>query len=163
MSRKTKRLEKENLGLIRKHDGVNRNILEMVEERSQMNKEMDLLKKKNTNLEKLCRGMQAQGRGVTPAMATAPIEGVNDNENENGRTESEYEYDEDDDEDNVDDDCEDEADTVDACQGKAKSGYVAAEGVHYSPAATAVSSSKAVNGGGGGGGRTLHPGGSGSR
>lgn len=66
MSRKTKRLEKENLTLIRKHDLTNRNILEMAEERTRMNKEMDLLKKKNVNLEKLCRGMQAQGRGVVP-------------------------------------------------------------------------------------------------
>ncbi len=109
MSRKTKRLEKENLTLIRKHDQTNRNILEMAEERTRMSKEMDLLKKKNTNLEKLCRGMQAQGRGVAPVAVR--VEG--ETENENGRTESEYEYDEDeeDDEEEEEDeeDCEDGA------------------------------------------------------
>lgn len=89
MSRKTKRLEKENLTLTRKHDLTNRNILEMAEERTRTNKELELLRKKNGNLEKLCRGMQAQGRGGPVPAAEAGA----DNEEEG--TESEYEYDED--------------------------------------------------------------------
>src|SRR5882757_776406 len=70
MSKKTKRLEKENVNLTRKQEATNRNILEMAEERTRTqremarkDKEMELLRKKNENLEKLCRGMQAQGRG----------------------------------------------------------------------------------------------------
>ncbi|KAI9660859.1 MAG: hypothetical protein M1829_006424 [Trizodia sp. TS-e1964] len=62
MSKKTKRLEKENLHLTRKHDSTNRNILEMAEERTRTSKEIEALKRKNLNLEKLCRGMQDQGR-----------------------------------------------------------------------------------------------------
>ncbi|KAI9817006.1 MAG: hypothetical protein M1826_001702 [Phylliscum demangeonii] len=63
MSKKTKRLEKDNLNLSRKHDMTNRNIIEMAEERTRLSEEMDQLRKKNESLEKLCRGMQAQGRG----------------------------------------------------------------------------------------------------
>src|SRR4051812_15944378 len=66
MSKKTKRLEKENLALSRKHEVTNANIIKMAEERNRTHKELDLLRKKNENLEKLCRGMQAQGRGIIP-------------------------------------------------------------------------------------------------
>lgn len=97
MSKKTKRLEKENVNLTRKQEATNRNILEMAEERTRTqremarkDKEMELLRKKNENLEKLCRGMQAQGRGQ-----------VNMNDLDVGDddgTESEYEYEDEDDE-----------------------------------------------------------------
>ncbi|KAI9789626.1 MAG: hypothetical protein M1833_002289 [Piccolia ochrophora] len=93
MSKKTKRLEKENLNLTRKHDLTNRNILEMATERTRLTREIDTLKKKNGNLEKLCRGMQAQGRGGPAAGAFE--------EDEEG-TESDYEDDEDEDEDGSD-------------------------------------------------------------
>lgn len=63
MSKKTKRLEKENHNLTRKHELTSSNILQMAEDRQKAAKELELLKKKNENLEKLCRGMQAQGRG----------------------------------------------------------------------------------------------------
>lgn len=62
MSKKTKRLEKENLTLTRKHDLTNRNILEMAEERTRQNKEMETLRKKSTTLENTIRLMQEQGR-----------------------------------------------------------------------------------------------------
>lgn len=62
MSKKTKRLEKENLNLTRKHDLTNRNILEMAEERTRVNKEMETLRKKNNTLESVIRRMQDQGR-----------------------------------------------------------------------------------------------------
>ena len=68
MSKKTKRLEKENLTLSRKHEATNNNILKMAEERTKTHKELELLRKKNENLEKLCRGMQAQGRGQVPPL-----------------------------------------------------------------------------------------------
>ncbi|WEW60014.1 hypothetical protein PRK78_005496 [Emydomyces testavorans] len=63
MSKKTKRLEKENLTLTRKHDQTNRNILEMAEERTRNNEELEKWRKKSNNLEALCRRMQQQGRG----------------------------------------------------------------------------------------------------
>ncbi|KAF2141833.1 uncharacterized protein K452DRAFT_308888 [Aplosporella prunicola CBS 121167] len=66
MSKKTKRLEKENLVLTRKQEATNKNILEMAEERTRTQQEMEKLRRKNENLEKLCRGMQAQGRGQVP-------------------------------------------------------------------------------------------------
>lgn len=87
MSKKTKRLEKENLNLTRKHDLTNRNILEMAEERTKINKEMETLRKKNNTLESVIRRMQDQGRA--PAGAGA-LDG-----DEEG-TESDYEEEEDD-------------------------------------------------------------------
>ena len=62
MSKKTKRLEKENLSLTRKHDSTNRSIVEMAEERTKVLKEIEQVRKKNTTLESLIRRMQAQGR-----------------------------------------------------------------------------------------------------
>jgi len=54
----------------------------MAEERQRMNKESNDLQKKNEHLEKLCRGMQAQGRGRVADVAQ--IEGgVNGNGNGN--------------------------------------------------------------------------------
>ena len=64
MSKKTKRLEKENLSLTRKQELTNRNILEMAEERTRVNKEVESLRKKNTTLESIVRRMQDQGRGA---------------------------------------------------------------------------------------------------
>jgi hypothetical protein len=100
MSKKTKRLEKENLTLTRKHEATNQNILKMAEERTKMNREVELLRKKNANLEKLCRGMQAQGRGQI-ALA--------EQEDDDG-TESEYDEEDYDDEgsEEYDDDTEEE-------------------------------------------------------
>ncbi|KAL4878440.1 myosin-like coiled-coil protein-domain-containing protein [Aspergillus karnatakaensis] len=92
MSKKTKRLEKENLTLTRKHDQTNRNILEMAEERTRNHEELDKWRKKSHHLEALCRRMQAQGRGQGLAV---------DLEGDDEGTESEYEEDyedEDDDE-----------------------------------------------------------------
>ena len=104
MSKKTKRLEKENLNLTRKHDLTNRNILEMAEERTKANKDMDNIRKRNDTLESLIRRMQQQGRSTG---AGQTIEGDDEG------TESEYD-DEDDyeegseEEGEYDDDTEDE-------------------------------------------------------
>ena len=103
MSKKTKRLEKENLNLTRKHDLTNRNILEMAEERTRVNKEIETLRKTNNTLESVIRRMQAQGRA--PASGTA-LEGEEDG------TESDYEedeYEEGSEEGEYDDDTEEEA------------------------------------------------------
>lgn len=112
MSKKTKRLEKQNDNLTRNKEATNRNILEMAEERTKMqkdlarkDKEIEMCKKKIESLEKLCRGMQAQGRGKV----TMPD--IEDDEDEDA-TESEYEYEEDDQDDSgaeYDDDTEEDA------------------------------------------------------
>lgn len=87
MSKKTKRLEKENLTLTRKQDLTNRNILEMAEERTRVNKEVESLRKKNTTLESVIRRMQDQGRGAGLA---------NGVEVDEDGTESDYESEEED-------------------------------------------------------------------
>lgn len=104
MSKKTKRLEKENLNLTRKHDLTNRNILEMAEERTRISKEMDTLRKRNNTLESVIRRMQDQGRGP-------PVGSTLDGDEEG--TESDYDdedYDEEEgsEEGEYDDDTEDE-------------------------------------------------------
>lgn len=104
MSKKTKRLEKENLTLTRKHDQTNRNILEMAEERSRNQDELEKWRKKCQHLETLCRRMQAQGRGQgLPAELEGDDEGTEseyeeeddyeDEEDEEGISEDEYELD----------------------------------------------------------------------
>lgn len=103
MSKKTKRLEKENLALTRKHDLTNRNIIEMAEERTKVNKDMEQLRKRNTTLESLVRRMQDQGRAPAGAGAI-----------ENDETESEYDdgdYDEEEgsEDEEYDDDTEEES------------------------------------------------------
>lgn len=92
MSKKTKRLEKENLTLTRKHDQTNRNILEMAEERTRNQEELEKWRKKSNHLEALCRRMQEQGRGQ-------PLAGELDGDDEG--TESEYEEDYEDEDDEV--------------------------------------------------------------
>ena len=94
MSKKTKRLEKENMNLTRKHDLTNQNILKMAEERTKTNLEMDSLRKKNEKLTSIINQMQKQGRGVAGGMATM-AEGSTEGEYAEGDmdgTESDYEY-----------------------------------------------------------------------
>ncbi|KAL2068719.1 hypothetical protein VTL71DRAFT_15057 [Oculimacula yallundae] len=107
MSKKTKRLEKDNMTLTRKHDLTNQNILKMAEERSRTNMEMDSLRKKNEKLTSIINQMQKQGRGVAGGMA-AMAEGSTEGEYHEGdleNTESEYDYE---DEEGEDGDGEDE-------------------------------------------------------
>jgi uncharacterized coiled-coil protein SlyX len=94
MSKKTKRLEKENNTLTRKHDLTNRNILEMAEERTKTNMEIDTLRKKNEKLTDIINQMQKQGRGLAQGIAGV-VEGSVEGEYAEGDpegTESEYEY-----------------------------------------------------------------------
>lgn len=94
MSKKTKRLEKENLALTRKHDLTNRNILEMAEERTKNNQELATLKRKNEKLTSIINQMQKQGRGAPPNMATTESSVEREyGDAELEGTESEYEYD----------------------------------------------------------------------
>ncbi|KAJ5708265.1 hypothetical protein N7488_008066 [Penicillium malachiteum] len=93
MSKKTKRLEKENHTLNRKHESTNRNILEMAEERTRNQEELDRLRRKCQHLETLCRRMQAQGRGE------GLVEPDPHMEHDDEGTESEYDDDYEDEED----------------------------------------------------------------
>ncbi|KAJ5480818.1 hypothetical protein N7539_006712 [Penicillium diatomitis] len=84
MSKKTKRLEKENHTLNRKHEQTNRNILEMAEERTRNQDELHKWRRKCQHLEALCRRMQAQGRGEGLA------DGEDHLDHDDEGTESEY-------------------------------------------------------------------------
>ena len=106
MSKKTKRLEKENLNFTRKHDLTNRNILEMAEERTKVNKEMETLRKKNNTLESVIRGMQEQGRA--PA-GTGTMEGDEEGTESDYEEDDDYEEEEGSEEGEYDDDTEEEA------------------------------------------------------
>ena len=83
MSKKTKRLEKENLALSRKHDQTSHNIIQMTEERIRTNKELEDLRGRYAKLERISRAMQDQGRKLPKGM-------VGLDEDDEG-TESEYE------------------------------------------------------------------------
>lgn len=98
MSKKTKRLEKENLNLTRKQEATNKNIFQMAEERSQSQQTIDRLARENEKLKKLCRAMQSGGYGMAGGMAGAHDPNAEFDEGLEGETESEYEdeeYDED--------------------------------------------------------------------
>lgn len=96
MSKKTKRLEKENMTLTRKHDLTNRNIIEMAEERTKTNRELQQLRKNEEKYKAIIIQMQQQGRGLPPGAETM-LDGQTDGEYAEGEgdpegTESEYEY-----------------------------------------------------------------------
>lgn len=109
MSKKTKRLEKENMNLTRKHDLTNQNILKMAEERTKTNDELKDMRKKNDKLTSIINQMQKQGRGVAGGMA-GMVAGSQEGDYVEGdleETESDYEYeDEGEDGDGEDDDDE---------------------------------------------------------
>lgn len=121
MSKKTKRLEKENLNLTRKQEATNKNIFQMAEERSQSQQTIDRLTRENEKLKNLCRAMQSGeyagvGSGVAPggdihrdAQGRLSIDELE------GETDSEYEDDEeyDEDEDEEEGEYDDEDDTED--------------------------------------------------
>lgn len=88
MSKKTKRLEKENETFRRKHDATNANIFRMAEEREGLKRRQDTAEKKAEKLMAIIRSMQQQGRKV-PASAAGVVEGE-----EEGYEGSEYSGDE---------------------------------------------------------------------
>jgi chromosome segregation ATPase len=115
MSKKTKRLERENENLKRKHDQVNGNILKMAEERNKNLGEIDELKKKLEKLNGIIKQMQQQGRGIPQGLTGTVENGYGEGDLDGD--ESEYEddeYDEGEDEevsdegDEYDDETEDE-------------------------------------------------------
>ncbi|KAL2760498.1 hypothetical protein ACRALDRAFT_2081737, partial [Sodiomyces alcalophilus JCM 7366] len=112
MSKKTKRLEKENEILKRRHEATNASIISMAEEREGMRNRTVEATKKAEKLISIIEQMQQQGRKVPPAM-TATLESCYDDNNGHGvEGEEGSEYsDEEDDEDHseeFDDDTEEE-------------------------------------------------------
>ncbi|KAK2048521.1 myosin-like coiled-coil protein [Colletotrichum somersetense] len=70
MSKKTKRLEKENETMKRKHEATNANIIRMAEEREDWRKKAAEATKRAEKLRSIIEQMQQQGRKVPPGMAT---------------------------------------------------------------------------------------------
>lgn len=111
MSKKTKRLEKENLNLTRKQEATNKNIFQMAEERTTSQQAIDRLSRENEKLKKLCRAMQTGGYGGAGGAVHPTVGPVGEfDEGLEGETESEYEDDEydEDEEGEYDDDTEEE-------------------------------------------------------
>ena len=69
MSKKTKRLEKENDSHKRKHEAMNQNIFKMAEERTKQMTEIASLKKREVKLSGIIKQMQQQGRGIPQGLA----------------------------------------------------------------------------------------------
>ncbi len=116
MSKKTKRLEKENMNLTRKHDLSNQNIIKMAEENEKTKLDLEKLRVKNEKLTSIINQMQKQGRGVPGGMA-AMAEGSVEGEYAEGDlegTESDYEYE---DEEGEDGDGEEEDGDEDGSEG----------------------------------------------
>lgn len=80
MSKKTKRLEKENLALSRKSETTNRNLLEMAEERTRHQKELETLKKNNLKLENICRALQRERTRTRQVEGQELLEGGSEEE-----------------------------------------------------------------------------------
>ena len=137
MSKKTKKLEKENDAYKRKHEALNQNIFKLAEERTKLLRDLDDIRKKNDKLTSIIGQMQQQGRGLPQGMqkntaesgyapttmssggdadgtttGAAPPSGINGSEAgelEDGDDEaSEYEYDEDEEEVSEGDDFDDD-------------------------------------------------------
>ncbi|KAI2608969.1 myosin-like coiled-coil protein-domain-containing protein [Hypoxylon fragiforme] len=120
MSKKTKKLEKENEAYKRKEGALNQNILKMAEERNRYIKDIEDIKKKNDKLTSIINQMQQQGRGIPQGMQgtvescyAEGTEGDEEGELEDGDEESEYDYDDEGDEEvseegEFDDDTEEE-------------------------------------------------------
>ncbi|KAI0445501.1 myosin-like coiled-coil protein-domain-containing protein [Xylaria telfairii] len=99
MSKKTKKLEKDNESFRRKDTALNQSILKMAEERNKILKELEESKKKNVKLTSIIKQMQQQGRGIPAGMqgtmdSCYPEGGDADDGELEGEEDSECEYDE---------------------------------------------------------------------
>ncbi|KAI0525553.1 myosin-like coiled-coil protein-domain-containing protein [Xylaria bambusicola] len=100
MSKKTKKLEKENEAYRRRDTALNQNILKMAEERNKHLKDVEDVKKKNDKLTSIINQMQQQGRGIPAGMQGAmescyPEAGEAGDGELEGEEDSDCEYDED--------------------------------------------------------------------
>jgi hypothetical protein len=95
MSKKTKRLEKENEGLKRKHEAMNQNIFKMADERTKHLNEIEDLKKKEAKLNGIIKQMQQQGRGIPQGMTGAVENEYADGDGDLDGDDSDCEYEDD--------------------------------------------------------------------
>ncbi|KJZ75003.1 hypothetical protein HIM_05489 [Hirsutella minnesotensis 3608] len=113
MSKKGKRLEKENEALKRQKDATAANIIRMAEERQEWKKKLDATDKKTEKLMSIIQQMQQQGRKVPPGM-TGTIESCYSN-SQGGAEGDESDYSEEGEEEELsefDDDTEEEVQPV---------------------------------------------------
>lgn len=108
MSKKGKRLEKENDGLKRQKDATAANILRMAEERQEFKKRMEEAELKSEKLAKIIQAMQKQGRPVPTSMAATMESCFSDSHG--GDEVDESDYSEDDGEGEHDSDLDEETD-----------------------------------------------------
>ncbi|KAI8624337.1 myosin-like coiled-coil protein-domain-containing protein [Xylariaceae sp. FL1651] len=126
MSKKTKKLEKENEAYRRRDTALNQNILKMAEERNKNIKDLEDVRKKNDKLTSIINQMQQQGRGIPAGMQgtveNCYAEGAEVDEGElEGEEDSECEYDDEAEEQlsegEFDDDTEEEVPSVPGAYG----------------------------------------------
>ncbi|KAG8669473.1 hypothetical protein FPOAC1_008868 [Fusarium poae] len=90
MSKKGKRLEKENEALKRQKEATAANILRMAEERQGWRKKTETAEKKTEKLRSIIQQMQQQGRKVPPGMINTVESGYSDSHGGNEGDESDY-------------------------------------------------------------------------
>jgi chromosome segregation ATPase len=126
MSKKTKKLEKENESYRRRDTALNQNILKMAEERNKHLKDLDDIRKRNDKLKSIINQMQQQGRGIPAGMqgtteSCYPTVAEADEGELEGEEDSECEYDEEAEEQisegEFDDDTEEEVPSVPGAYG----------------------------------------------
>lgn len=142
MSKKTKRLEKENEGLKRKHEAMNANIFKMADERSKQLKDIDDLKKKEGKLSGIIKQMQQQGRGIPQGLAGAVENGYAEGEGDLEGDESEYESEEEGEDEGSDDGEEYDDETEDELHNEPQQPY----GPERPPAPAVAVAAAATNG-----------------
>jgi len=99
MSKKTKKLEKENEQLKKKHGELNANIVKMADERTKNLKAVDEAKLREEKLKSIITQMQQQGRGIPASTTTMDNGYVGEGGEEVDDVESDYEYEDDEEED----------------------------------------------------------------
>lgn len=110
MSKKGKRLEKENEALKRQKEATAANIIHMAEERQEWKKKTEAAEKKTEKLMSIIQQMQQQGRKVPPTLTTAADNCYSDNHRSGDGEESDYSDEGEEDElSEFDDDTEEEA------------------------------------------------------
>lgn len=113
MSKKGKRLEKENETLKRSKEATATNIIRMAEERQDWKKKMEAAEKKTEKLMSIIQQMQQQGRKIPPGLTSTVESGYSDSHGGEG-DESDYSDEEGDDEElsEFDDETEEESQPV---------------------------------------------------
>ncbi len=107
MSKKGKRLEKENDGLKRQKEATAANIIRMAEERQEFKKRSEASEKKTEKLMSIIQAMQQQGRAVPPSMVST-LDSCFSDSHGGGEGDEESDYSEDGDEDEISDFDDDE-------------------------------------------------------